>query len=100
MQKAMIQMSNSDDQEDRLNFQSTYGALFFGVPSQGMDVEALASMVQNLPARYTMNLLDQHLGFRLRHSRHEEFCKVFAYKDSKIVQFFELKKSKTVILVS
>ena len=97
--KAMIKMNRSDDARDRLNLQHTYGALFFGVPSQGMNVEALASMIQNLPARYTLSLLDQQLGYRLRSKQHEEFCEAFPFRDSKIIQFFEVKKSPTVIQV-
>ena len=93
-------MKNNTNPEDQLNMHSTYGALFFGVPSQGMNVEAMASMVEGLPARYTLNLLDQQLGFRLRNKQHEDFCKAFAYPDSKIVQFFELKKSPTLTQVS
>lgn len=92
-------MKNSTFEEDRLNFRSTFGALFFGVPSQGMDVEAIAAMVQHLPARYTSTLLDQQLGFRLRNRQHEEFCRAFDYRDSKIVQFFELQKTPTCIEV-
>lgn len=98
--KAIIRMNNSTDPDDRLNLQCIYGALFFGVPSQGMNVEAMASMVEALPARYTLNLLDQQLGFRLRNRQHEDFCKAFAYEDSKIVQFFELKKTPTVVQVN
>ena len=98
--KAMIRMRSSDDEGDRLNFRQTYGALFFGVPSQGMDVEALATMIENMPARYTLNLLDQQLGHRLRNRQHQDFCKAFDFKDSRIIQFFELRKSPTVIQVS
>ena len=95
----MARMCDSNDPDDRLNFLSTYGALFFGVPSQGMDVEALASMVHNMPARYTLSLLDKELGYGLRQKLHTEFCKKFNYKDSKIVQFYELEKSPTVTQV-
>ena len=98
--KAMIRMKDSDDQGDQLNFRHTYGALFFGVPSQGMDVKALAAMVEDMPARNTLNLLDQQLGHRLRNRQHQDFCKAFDFKDSRIVQFFELRKSPTVIQVS
>lgn len=97
--KAMIRMKDSDDEGDRLNFWHTYGALFFGVPSQGMDVKALATMIESMPARYTLNLLDQQLGHRLRNRQHWDFCKAFDFKDSRIVQFFELRKSPTVIQV-
>ena len=92
-------MCDSNDQNDRLNFLSTFGALFFGVPSQGMNVEALASMVHKMPARYTLNLLDKQLGYGLREKLHAEFCKKFDYRDSKIVQFYELEKSPTVTQV-
>lgn len=94
---AMIQMRQSSNEFDQETVQSTYGALFFGVPTQGMDVEAIANMVQDLPARYISTVLDQQHGFRLRQRQHEEFCQAFDYKDSRIVQFFELEKSPTVI---
>ena len=92
-------MRYSTNEDDRLNLLSTYGALFFGVPSHGMNVEALASMVLKTPARYTLNLLDQQLGFSLREKLHTDFCRAFDYPDSKIVQFYELEKSPTVIQV-
>ena len=95
----MARMRDSNAPCDRLNFLSTYGALFFGVPSQGMNVEALASMVSQTPARYTLSLLDQQLGYGLREKLHTEFCKTFNYTDSKIVQFYELDKSPTVVQV-
>ena len=94
---AMIQMRKSSNEVDQETILSTYGALFFGVPTQGMDVEAIANMVQNLPARYISTLLDQKDGFRLRQRQHEDFCQAFDYKDSRIVQFFELEKTPTVI---
>ena len=90
---AIIQMSESLDSDDKWIVQCTYGALFFGVPALGMDVEAIAAMVQV----YISALLDQRDGFRLRQRQHDLFCKVFGYTDSKIVYFFELKKSPTVI---
>jgi hypothetical protein len=34
-------MNRSSDEDDRANLKSIFGALFFGVPSLGMDVEAL-----------------------------------------------------------
>ena len=96
----MTRMGNSTDWDDRLNLLSTYGALFFGVPNQGMNVEALASMVLKTPAQYTLNLLDKERGSSLREKLHTEFCKTFHYRDSKIVQFYESERSPTVIWVS
>jgi hypothetical protein len=44
---------NADDEADYKNFsESLYGAIFFGVPSQGMETAALESVVKdqaNLP---------------------------------------------------
>ena len=89
-------MAHSEDQSDRINLQCTYGALFFGVPNQGMDVEAMATMVGNRPGRYTLDLLNQQLGYRLKSRQHDEFCKAFSFRDSRIIQFFEQQKSPTV----
>jgi hypothetical protein len=93
-------MKNSSDVDDKANFDSIYGALFFGVPSQGMDTAALAAMVGDSPQRYELSLLDQEVGHRLRSRQHDEFCGAFDFKDSKIIQFFETKKTATVKEVS
>ena len=96
----MITLNSSSEADDKATVQSTYGALFFGVPAQGMNVKAMASVVQGGGARFTLGLLDQQRGFRLRGRQHEEFCKAFPYNDSKIIQFFETKESPTVVQVS
>ncbi|MCJ1313277.1 hypothetical protein MMC25_006954, partial [Agyrium rufum] len=95
--EAVIRMGSSKDPYDELNLRSIYGALFFGVPSQGMSVKAMASMIGGLPAQYTLNLLDQQRGHRLRIRQHEDFREAFSFSDSKIVSFSELKTSSTVI---
>ena len=89
-------MKESKNETDRQNFQSIYGALFFGVPNQGMDTTDIASIVGDLPARYTLNLLDDKLGFRLRQRSHQEFINAFDFKDSKIISFIELETSPTI----
>lgn len=73
---------------------SIYGALFFGVPSQGMDVQHLAAMVSNNPTQFTVRLLDREVGYRLRQRQHDDFCRAFPYTDSKIMQWFELRKTE------
>ncbi len=88
-------MRKSSDEQDRLTLLSTFGALFFGVPSQGMDINHLVAMVENLPARYTVNLLDREVGMRLRKRQHDDFCWAFPFPDCKIIQFFETRKTKT-----
>lgn len=92
-------MSNSDHHDDRLTLLLIYGALFFGVPSHGMDVQAIVGMVRELPSRYTTILLDEEVGYHLRNKQQEDFCKAFPFENSKIVSFFELEKTPTVIKV-
>ena len=81
------------------NMNSVYGALFFGVPSQGMDTEALAAMVEGKPQQHDLALLDQEVGIRLRSRQHEDFCRALDFTDSKIIQFYETRKTSTIIQV-
>ncbi|KIM99075.1 hypothetical protein OIDMADRAFT_19974 [Oidiodendron maius Zn] len=90
-------MKESSDTNDKYNLISVYGALFFGVPNGGMDTKALAAMVGDKPQRYDLSLLDQEVGYRRRNRQHEEFCRAFDFEDSKIIQFFEMRKTSTVI---
>ncbi|KAH7330053.1 hypothetical protein BKA65DRAFT_460559 [Rhexocercosporidium sp. MPI-PUGE-AT-0058] len=90
-------MKESSDSDDNYNLISVYGALFFGVPSQGMDTEALAAMVGDKPQRYDLSLLNQEVGHRLRSRQHEDFCRALDFEDSKIIQFFETRKTSTVV---
>src|SRR6187402_866210 len=92
-------MKESSDNNDNRNLTSVYGALFFGVPSQGMETKALAAMVGDKPQRYDLSLLNNQVGHRLRNRQHDEFCKALDFEDSKIIQFFELKETSTVIEV-
>ena len=89
-------MKQSTDIQDKQSLVSTYGALLFGVPNHGMNTTAMASMIENLPARFTLNLLDQNVGYRLRQQQHEDFCNAFNFIDSKVVQFYELRLSPTI----
>lgn len=65
-----------------------------------MNVDAMAGMVQGTPAQYNLTLLNQQMGSRLRNRQHIDFCEAFDFADSKIVRFFELRKSPTVVFVS
>ena len=95
----MIDMAKSNDPEDVYNLQSTIGALYFGVPGQGMRVEEMATMIQNLPARYTANLLDKDLGFRQRAKFEDDFQRALIYNDITIFLFYEEEKTKTLRMV-
>lgn len=93
-------MKESSDSNDQRNLNAIYGLLLFGVPSQGMEAGALAAMIGDKPQRYDLSLLDEQVGHRLRSRQHEEFCRAFDFEDSKIIQFFETKKTRTVAQVS
>jgi hypothetical protein len=92
----MILMRKSEDKEDFTHITSTYGALLFGVPTHGMDVEAMVDMVLEKSSRYTLGLLDKEVGSFFRLDRREAFCQAFDFPDSRIIQFYEMGRSPTV----
>ena len=96
----MIRLKESRDEMDETNFTSTFGALLFGVPSSGMNVTALATMMCHLPSRTTLNDLDSRIGSRLRIKQHRDFCKTFDFTDATLARFFELHETPTVRKVS
>ncbi|KAF2655410.1 hypothetical protein K491DRAFT_778721 [Lophiostoma macrostomum CBS 122681] len=99
LKEAMISMSRaSESSEDRANILSSYGCLFFGVPSQGMDTANILTMIENPSARYTLVQLDQQVGFRLRKRQHADFRSAFHFEDSQVVHFFERDKTATLKL--
>jgi protein SERAC1 len=93
-------MNKSEQPNDKRTLMAIHGALFFGVPSQGMDTKAMSVLASNLPSRYTVELLNRDMGHRLRQRQHEEFCKAFPYPESKIIQFYEQNKTRTASGVS
>jgi len=86
------------DESDKANLKSTYGMLFFGVPSQGMSIESLVPMVENQPNRFFLESLSK-VTDGLRPQR-RNFRQVFPFKDSHIISFYETKKSPTAQKVS
>lgn len=85
-------MADGDDR-DRVNSQATRGILFFGVPSQGMDISSLLGMVEGqVNEQFLQNL--QHDSSALR-NQHRELCAKFPYKTCKIISFYETELSPT-----
>lgn len=76
---------------------ATVGALFFGVPSHGMDITSLITMVGEKFQRYELALLDNRVGHHLKSKQHEEFCEAFPFRDAKIYQFFETKTTPSLV---
>jgi hypothetical protein len=77
---------------------SIYGALFFDVPSQGMENLEIITMAERQPNEDLMRLLSK--DSQLLRSQHEDFCSAFDSKDSQIVYFYGTKKSATAKKVS
>ncbi|KAI9888243.1 MAG: hypothetical protein M1814_000933 [Vezdaea aestivalis] len=94
--EAMVSLSRHRDPKAKDVVNYTYGALFFGVPGQGMNTDALATMVGQKPQRATIALLDQGVHHHLRAKQHQEFCDAFDFEHSRIVNFFETSLSETV----
>lgn len=94
-------MKTSFNEVERHTFSATHSILFFGVPGQGMNTEALSTtMIRDQTQRCDSALLDRDLGFRLRAEKQMEFCKAFDYRDSKIISFYETERTPTVREVS
>jgi hypothetical protein len=93
--QAIIVLDKSKNKQDQPTLMSIYGVLFFGVPSQSMDVQYLEAMVSSNRSKFIVSLLDREVGYRLRQRQHEDFCRALPYADSEIMQWFELRKTKT-----
>jgi hypothetical protein len=83
---------------DKANLNSTYGALFFGVPNQGMDISSLMPMVKDQPNRHFLESLGRESDLLRKQNR--AFPKAFPFKDSEIYCFYETLGSPTAIEVS
>jgi protein SERAC1 len=90
-------MKNGND-EDQDNLKATYGALFFGVPNQGMDISSLIPMVGDQPNRYLLESLGPESD--VLQEQRATFPEVFDFRDSEIISFFETKLSPTALQVS
>ena len=91
--QAMYHMSDSDDNVDQSNFDATYAMYFFGVPNSGMNINGLKPMVRDQPnEEFIMSLARDS---QLLRELHRKFWDKFIYEDSKVVSFFELRKSQS-----
>jgi protein SERAC1 len=91
-------MKSSPDLLDNANFRSTYAALFFGVPNQGMDISSLIPMAEgqdNLPF-----LMSLGKDSELLRNLHRDFGSTFDFKDSIIISYYETERSRTAKKVS
>jgi protein SERAC1 len=78
---------------DQMNLEAIYGILFFGVPSQGMNIESLIAMVGDQPNRYLLESLGKESDLLQEQRLH--FPEAFPFRDSEIICFYETMKSPT-----
>lgn len=90
-------MARGDD-SDRANLTSTYGALFFGTPNQGMNIDSLVAMVGDQPNRYLLETLGK--GSEVLQNLGNSFNEAFTFKDSEVISFYETKESEGALKAS
>lgn len=98
----MVQLSKRVDETAYSIFSATLGAVFFGVPTRGMEMEDALALVGDLPVGVNLRFLDRRGAFGFRKEAHQEFldaCKLPGSGIRRIVQFFEEHKSKTLVRV-
>jgi hypothetical protein len=96
VKEAIIQMKRDKNQQALLD--SIYGALFFGVPNQGMEIASLFPMVKDQPNQALLHSLGKESQILRNQCR--EFPKAFDYQDSEIICFYETEMSPTAARVS
>jgi alpha-beta hydrolase superfamily lysophospholipase len=96
VKEALIQMKNDKKHQDL--FESVYGALFFGVPSQGMEITSLIPMVKSQPNQALLHTLGKESQLLRNQSR--DFPEAFDSKDTEIFCYYETEMSRTAKLVS
>ncbi|KLU90038.1 hypothetical protein MAPG_09005 [Magnaporthiopsis poae ATCC 64411] len=90
--EVIISLSKSERLDEQKTVMCTHGALFFGVPSQGMNIKSLDAITKANPAtNWTVAQLNQNIGDLLRKKRDEAFIKAYPYRESGIFQFYETK---------
>jgi hypothetical protein len=86
------------DESDQANLKATYAILFFGVPNHGMEIKSFVAMAEDQPNRYLVETLGK-VSEVLR-AQWEKFPKIFDFRDSVIISFYETEMSQTAEKVS
>jgi protein SERAC1 len=81
------------DEMDRANFNSIYGALFFGVPNRGIRIEHWLLMVNGQPNESLVKKLRP--GSKYLRELSANFNAAFTFPDSKIISIYETEKTRT-----
>ncbi|OBT42034.1 hypothetical protein VE00_07424 [Pseudogymnoascus sp. WSF 3629] len=94
VKEAIIQMNGNKNSHDLIR--SIYGAIFFGVPSQGMDIAHLFPLVEGQANTDLLRSLGKES--KILRDQCRNFPKAFGKEDSEIFCYYETEKSPTASL--
>ena len=99
VKEALVQLveSNSEPERDQIN--RIFGALFFGVPNNGMDIGSLVPMVNNQPSRFLLESLSAITSQVLR-LQEKSFATFLGQTALNLFCFYETRLSPTAAKVS
>ncbi|KAH0555739.1 hypothetical protein GP486_006316 [Trichoglossum hirsutum] len=92
IEQAIVQLKNGDE-VDVYNFKSVYGALFFGVPNQGLRIEQWLPMVKGQANEGLVRILGHDHEYLRK--LHQDFRSAFDFVDSVVVSIYETEKTRT-----
>ncbi len=81
------------DRRDQAYAKATRGILFFGVPSQGMDIGALRAKVKGQPNEFLLSNL--RAGSDILRKQTWDFRTKFPHETCRIISFYETELSPT-----
>ncbi|KAF8252047.1 hypothetical protein K440DRAFT_658315 [Wilcoxina mikolae CBS 423.85] len=93
IKQALVEAARGNKSDQQV-FNSTYGLIFFGIPSRGLAIESLRTMVKEQPNRDLIEYLGSSSVF-LAHL-HNEFYREFTFDDSQVISIFETRTTPTV----
>ncbi|KAF8535207.1 hypothetical protein BDD12DRAFT_856400 [Trichophaea hybrida] len=93
IKQALVEAARGSKSDQQV-FNSTYGLIFFGIPSRGLAIESLRTMVKEQPNRDLVEYLGSSSVF-LAHL-HDEFYLEFTFDESRIISIFETRTTPTV----
>jgi hypothetical protein len=96
IKEALIRIAESDSDSDLLGL--VFGALFFGVPNDGMDIESLIPMVNNQPNRFLLESL-YNVNPQILTLQNRNFSRVLKQTNFEIFCFYETRQSPTAVKV-
>lgn len=97
IKEALVQMIESNSELDQLK--RIVGALFFGVPNDGMDITSLIPIVNNQPNHFFLGSLNA-INSQVLRLQERSFAKLLDQMALDIFCFFETKESPTAAQVS